>query len=428
MNTWINEKVVPRVMKFVATRPIVSLKNGMIYSIPFIIIGSVFLILGNLPVQSWADWVESSGLKVFFGQAYNASFKLTAMIAALGIAYTWVKDEGYEGMPAALTSLISFILLMNQSVVAPESQEVVAKALNMETLGGKGMVAAIIIGLLTGWIYTYFLKKKITIKLPDSVPANVANSFTALIPSFVIISGSLVVFILFEIFGHTTFVDFIYSTIQIPLQGVTDSYGGVLAISLLVPGLWLFGVHGAAIIYGVMLPILTANSNANAELAQQGQLGLEHGGRIVTLAMMDNIIDLTGSGFTIGIVVFMLFFAKSTQMKALGRIEAVPAIFNINEPILFGLPVVMNPLIAVPFVLVPFLAGTLTYFGQLWGLLPLFNGVVVPWTTPAVISGYLIGGWEMAVWQAILLVISVLVYFPFMKKQDSILYKQEHSA
>lgn len=170
---------------------------------------------------------------------------------------------------------------------------------------------------------------------------------------------------------------------------------------------------------------LIPNTADNAALYQAGKLTLAHGAHIVTNEFYNNFINLTGSGITIGLVIFTLFFAKSIQFKSIGQIEAVPAIFNINEPFLFGLPLVMNPFLAVPFFLTPVIVALTTYLVIASGIVPPLNGVAAPWTTPPIISGFLIGGWKMAIWQTIVLVESVLIYFPFARKYDNVLFKQE---
>lgn len=131
---------------------------------------------------------------------------------------------------------------------------------------------------------------------------------------------------------------------------------------------------------------------------------------------------------TIGLVFFMAFFAKSAQMKSIGRLSFLPGIFNINEPVLFGVPIVMNPILLLPFVLMPAFSMGSTYWLIKLGVIPYFTGVQVPWTTPPVISGLLVGGWKMMIWQAIVLVLSFFVYFFFARKQDQILFAQEQAA
>lgn len=130
---------------------------------------------------------------------------------------------------------------------------------------------------------------------------------------------------------------------------------------------------------------------------------------------------------TIGLVVFMTFMAKSTQLKSIGKLALVPGIFNINEPVLFGLPIVMNPMLAIPFFIMPPLSAGSTYLLIKAGILPYLNGVQVPWTTPPVVSGFLIGGWKVAIWQAIILIVSFFVYLPFVRSYDNMLYEKEQS-
>jgi len=143
---------------------------------------------------------------------------------------------------------------------------------------------------------------------------------------------------------------------------------------------------------------------------------VENGAYIVTDQFTAVFINLTGTGTTLGLVIFMAFFAKSKQLKELGKLSFIPSIFNINEPVIFGTPIVMNPFLFMPFVLTTTLVGVLMYGAIAFGLVPPFSGVTVPWTTPAIISGFLLGGWRMAVAQVIILGISIAMYFPFIKK------------
>ncbi|WP_317944910.1 PTS sugar transporter subunit IIC [Carnobacterium maltaromaticum] len=420
MGNWINTKLIPQILKFINVKPIVALKNGMLYTMPFTIVGSVFLLLANLPVESWAKWVTDSGFGAYFNQAYGASFAIMAIFAVMGIAYSYVKSEGYEGMAAGMIALVIFILTMSSSITDPETSVTIGNIINKDWTGGKGMISAIIIGLIVGSVYSWFMKRDIRIKLPESVPENVANSFTALIPAAVLITGSLGVYIFFDKVFNLTMIEWIYKVIQTPLQGITDSFGGALMIAFLVPFLWFFGVHGSTIVGGIMGSLLQTNSLENQAIIDSGkELTLANGGHIVTQQFMDQFLTVTGAGMTIGIVVFMVFFAKSAQFKELGKMSLAPAIFNINEPIIFATPIVMNPLMVIPFIATPVVSATITYFALYSGLVPLFTAVQVPWTTPPIISGLLIGGWRAAVLQLVVLVIGFFIYLPFIRKVDS---------
>lgn len=201
----------------------------------------------------------------------------------------------------------------------------------------------------------------------------------------------------------------------------------IVAIAFLVPFFWFFGVHGGLIVGTLTGSLLQANSFDNAQLYRAGRLTIANGAHVVTNEFYNNFINLTGSGITIGLVIFTLIAARSAQMKSLGRLELVPGIFNINEPFLFGMPIVMNPFLAVPFFLTPMVVAISTYIVIKTGIVPPLNGMSAPWTTPAVISGFLIGGWKMTIWQACTLVISILIYWPFAKKYNNILLQREQA-
>lgn len=426
MNEWINEKLLPPILKFVNTKAITALRNGMLYTMPFSIVGSIFLLLANFPVQSIADWVTNSGLGEYFNQAYGASFAIMAFFAVMGIAYSYVKAEGYEGLPAGMIGLVIFLLTMESSVTDAEANVTIANVIDKTWTGGQGMISAILVGLFVGWGYTWFLKRDIRIKLPEQVPTNVANSFTALIPAAVLTTIALGIYIFFDKVFQTTVVEWIYTVIQSPMQGVTDSLGGAMMLGFLVPFLWFFGVHGSTIVGGIMGPILQANSLTNTAILESGKaLTLENGGHIVTQQFLDQFMTVTGAGMTIGIVLYMVAFARSAQFKQLGRLSLIPAFFNINEPIIFATPIVMNPIMVLPFILTPMVSGVITYFALYTGIVPLFTAVQVPWTTPPIISGFLVGGIRTAILQFVVLAIGFFIYYPFIRKVDSLNYKQE---
>ena len=418
MQEFFSNKVIPAIMKFVSLKGVVALKDGLLYTMPLTIVGSVFLLLANFPVPAVVNWFDSMGWIDPLNQAYGATFNIIALIGVIGIAYKYVKNEGYEGLNAGVLAAVTFILTTDSFVVT-ESGEIVSNVINKTWTAGQGMISAIIIGLLVGWIYSWFMKNDIRIKMPAGVPEGVANSFTALIPGFVIVTGATLIYSFFKFVLDTTFIEAVYAFIQTPLQGLTDSLGGVIVMTLMIPFLWFFGIHGSTIVGGIIGSVLTANSLANQAILDSGMaLTIENGGRIVTQQFLDQFINVTGAGMTIGLVIYMIFFAKSAQCKELGRLGGVPGLFNINEPILFGTPIVMNPFLAIPFIAMPVISGLILYFSIAVGLVPMFGGVMVPWTTPPIVSGFLVGGWKMAVLQTFILALSFFVYLPFIRKID----------
>ena len=175
----------PKVMWFVNTKAIRAIKDGMVYSTPLIIVGAVYLLLFQLPVESLANMVTASGMVPYLSHGYTSSFQITALCAAIAIAYTWAKNDGWEPLGPAVVSMSLFFILIPDYVTGTESDGVTAitlSGLSKTWLAGQGMIGAMIAGLLTGWIYGIFMEKDIRIKMPDGVPDGVAAAFTGLIP------------------------------------------------------------------------------------------------------------------------------------------------------------------------------------------------------------------------------------------------------
>ena len=458
MGEWFQNNVLPKVMWFVNTKAIRAIKDGMVYSMPLIIVGAVFLLLFQLPVQALADAVTASGLVPYLAHGYTSTFQVTALIAALGIAYQWAKNEGLEPISAGIISIGVFLILIPDyvptafldangevlKVYAKQGEEIVETAqqvagLDKTWLAGQGMIGAMIAGLLTGLIYSWFIKRDIRIKMPDGVPDGVAAAFTGLIPAACMFTGAVVVYAICDKIAGVTPIELIYKWLQIPLQGFGDSLVGVIVFETLIPLLWWFGVHGATVVGSVSGPIATTNNLENADIFQKliasGMSRSEavaampaNGGHIFTDAFVNCFQAITGSGVTMGLVIFMVFFAKSAQMKQVGKLGLGSGIFNINEPILFGTPIVMNPELFIPFVLAPVIGNALAYILTMIGFIPYTMGVTVPWTTPPILSGFLCIGWQGALMQLIELVISFFLYFPFAKAVDNELYANEQAA
>lgn len=428
MGKYMNEKVIPKIMAFINTKAIQSLKDGMVYSMPLLIVGSIFLILANFPIKAVSDALAASGITDILNQAYGATFNISAMIAVIGIAYNYVKLEGQEPLSGGIVALSVFLLLQPSSVLM-ENGDVVGNIINKDWTAGKGMIGAILIGWIVAFVYCWFLKKNIRIKMPAGVPGGVANAFSALIPAGAIVLGATVIHGICDMGLHATAMELIYSVIQTPLQGMTDSPAGAILMCFMGPFLWMFGVHGSTIVGGIMSGLLQANSLANQAIVDSGmELTVANGGHIVTQQFYDQFINVTGAGLTIGVVIYMVAFAKSKQLKTLGRLEAVPALFNINEPILFGIPIVMNPILAVPFIAMPVIACVIQYVALATGLCPLYTAIQVPWTCPPIISGFLVGGWRSALLQVVIFIISFFVYLPFIRRVDKMNLKMEEEA
>lgn len=426
---WVNANLVPPVLKFVDLKAIRALKDGILYTLPLLMIGSLFTLIANFPYQPVTDFLTKTGWIDPLNQINGATFSIIAIVAVLGVSYQYAKIEKVEPFASAVIALSAFLVLTKSSAVTPNGKFTITNVIPKDWTSGQGMIAAIIVGLLVGWSYSYMIKHKWTVKMPDTVPSGVSNSFAALIPAAVIISVTFLIYALIHFVWNTTFIEGVYKIIQTPLQGMTDSIWGVLAYCFVATFFWWFGVHGGTIVTSIFYPILLANLTANQKILDTGKaLTTANGAHVFTDQFTAILINMTGTGATIGLVIYMFFFAKSQQTKQLGRLAIVPSIFNINEPVIYGTPIVMNPFLFIPFVLTPVVIGLLDYSLMSAGVLPLFSGVQVPWTTPPIISGFILGGWKLALAQVANIIISCLIYFPFIRKVDNINYEKEKAA
>ncbi|MBO7674626.1 MAG: PTS sugar transporter subunit IIC [Atopobiaceae bacterium] len=443
MGDFIQSTILPAFMKFVNTRGVRAIKDGMMFSMPLIIVGAVYLLLFQLPIESAANFVTSLGIVPYLSHGYTSTFQMTALITAIGVGYTWAKNEGHEPLSAGVISIAVFLILIPDYVAGEyfdaEGAAVTVSGLDKTWLAGQGMIGAMIAGLLVGLIYSWFLAKDIRIKMPEGVPDGVAAAFTGLIPAAAICTCAVVVYGLCMGIGGVTPIELIYKFVQTPLQAVGDSLPGVALFEFLIPLFWFFGVHGATVVGSVASPISQANQLENSaiftKLTEQGMSRAEaiaalpaNGGHIFTEAFQNCFQAITGSGITIGLVIFMTFFAKSAQMKQVGKLGLGCGIFNINEPVLFGTPIVLNPKLIVPFIAVPLISNIGAYILTDIGFIPYTMGVTVPWTTPPILSGLIVCGWQGALWQAVVLVASFFVYMPFAKSLDNDYLATEQGA
>ena len=403
------QKIIAPIMKFVNMRGIIALKDGMLAILPLTVVGSIFLIVGQLPFEGLnqaiagifgKNWTEP------FMQVYSGTFAIMGLISCFSIGYSYAKNSGVEPLPAGVLSVSSFFILLKSSYI-PEKGEEITDAIAKIWFGGQGIIGAIIIGLVVGSIYTMFIQKHIVIKMPEQVPQAIAKQFEAMIPAFVIFFLSMVVYILAKMLTKGgTFIEMIYGVIQVPLQGLTGSLYGAIGIAFFISFLWWFGVHGQSVVNGVVTALLLSNLDANKALLAAGKLSVGKGAHIVTQQFLDS---------------FLIY-------KALGKVAAFPAILNVNEPVVFGFPIVMNPVMFLPFILVPVLAAVIVYGSIAIGFMQPFSGVTLPWSTPAIISGFLVAGWQGALIQVVILAMSTLIYFPFFKFQDNLAYSNELKA
>ena len=396
-----------------------AIRDGFISVIPIIIFSSIFILVDAVP-NVWGFYWPAE-IDAILMKAYNYSMG----ILALGAAATTAKhfcDAQNRDMPknnqinflsVMIASVIGFLLLSSDAInVEVDSTSYSGFANGF--LGSKGLLTAFISAFVVGIVYKFFVSRNITIKLPDQVPPNISQTFKDLIP----FSVSISIFWLFDLIFRSAFgFCFAQGVIQVfqPLFSAADSYVGLAIIYGAMSLFWFVGVHGPSIVEPAISAALVANMSANLTAYQAG----EQATHVLSLSSQYFVVCLGGTGATLVICFTFAFLAKSKEMKAIGRASMIPTLFNVNEPFLFGAPMVLNPIFFVPFVFAPICnIWALKIFVDLIGM----DGFLytLPWTVPGPV-GIIMGlGFQPLafVFLAAVLAIDFLVYYPFFKVYD----------
>lgn len=418
---FLETKLAPLGEKVGKQRHLKALREGIMMAMPLVLIGSLFVLIASFPVEAWTNWLKTHwGLDVLLNTMVNNSFGLIALITVFGIAYRLSESYGTDGPSAGVLALGAFLL-----VTPAITNESGAAGIPYGMLGGKGIFAAIVVAMISAEIYRWFIQKNITIKMPGNVPDIVSKSFSALIPGTVILIFFAIVLKVLESLGLGSLNDVLSVIIGKPLGLIAGTLPGTFVAVFLNSIFWFCGVNGGQVVGSVMNPLWIQYADANRVALAAGE-SLPY---IVTAPFMDLFVYIGGGGATIGLALCLLFFSKSKSYKTLGKVSGLPALFNINTAILFSFPTVLNPIMLIPFILVPVINATVTYLVMAAGLVPLTTGVTLPWTTPPIVGGFLAtgGSWQGAALQVVLVLISFAIYFPFFKTADRNNLKTENN-
>ena len=410
-----------RAGEFIRLRPVAAMRDGIILTSPFTIVGAVFLLLANLPIPGYKEFMTSifgDTLFVTLNSVANATFSILALIILGGITHIFVSREGCDSNVATLLALSTFIILIPPDFTTPNGEHF-GHVMTKEWLGSNGMITAIIVALFTGYVFCHCMKNGWIIKLPSSVPRNVTRAFDGIVPAAILFTTAAIISGLCRSFGETTFPALIFKLIQIPLQGISDSIFGASIITILQSVLFWFGIHGPNLTNGVVSPLLLANSMDNQALIDAGISLLGNpDAKIFTNQVNNEFTKAGGCGSTMGLIIASLLVAKSKQIKTITKVAILPGIFNINEPLIFGIPIMFNPYLLAPYILAPLANLFITWVAIATGFMAPMGALLIPWTTPTILSGFLLGGWQGVVVQFLGLVASTLIYLPFLRMQD----------
>lgn len=411
---------------------LLAIRDGFLCATPLLIVGSFFMLIANFPIQGYLDWLKSTmvfGYKLssIISIPANTTFNLMAIFAIVGIGYSFSKQIKVNPGFGSVTGLIAWFVLMPQyTLFTPEgaTEAVKVSSIPMDWVGAKGLFIGIFCVFISLHVYKYIFDKGWVIRMPKGVPPTVEESFASLIPGAFVLIAFLAINILFKLTPWGDAFNFIFNFLQLPLQNVGDSMGAMVLVYLFAHILWFFGIHGTQITDSVFTPVLYALSADNLTALQAGE-PLPH---IINKQFQDLFATYGGGGSTLSLLIAALMFCKSKRITELAKLSIVPGIFGINEPVIFGLPIVLNPTIAIPFIFVPMLNIVVCYLAMDLGIVPICNGVIMPWTTPPIFSGFLASGWQGSVLQAIMIVVGVFIYMPFVKAMDAGYLKEEAQA
>lgn len=405
-----------------------AIRDGFIISTPFIIVASIFLLVANFPIPGYPEFMAG-----IFGEGWDqqlsvvvgATFDIISLLTVLGIGYAFAKALKVDAISGAIIAMVSFFILTQQTY--PDYVNEAGRAFggfSFGNLGSQGIFLAMITALISVKIFSWVHNKGWIIKLPEGVPPAVMESFAALIPSAFVMVTFFSIRLGFQATTYEYAHTFIYKVLQAPLMGFGQFKAFDVIYQFLSNLFWFFGINGPAVTNTIFRPIHEAMTIANLNAFESGET-LQY---IFTGPFRDFFSNFGGGGSTLSLVIVMLVFAKSQRLKQLGRLSIIPGIFGINEMIIFGLPVVLNPVILIPFLFVPVINSILSTIMMSTGIIPLTTGIALPWTTPFFFSGWLSTGSVLAgVFQIGLVALDCVLYYPFFKVLDRQYLKDESS-
>ena len=414
----IEQKISPLAGRLGQQKYIQAIRDGFIAALPFMIVGSFMLVFIFPPFSQETQWGFARAWLDFAGtyQAqlllpFQLSMGLMTLFISVGIGASLARQNGLDPVTTGLLCLMAFML-----VAAPVKDG----QISMQYFSGQGIFTALITAIYAAEVYAFLKKHNITIKLPPQVPTGVARSFEVLIPVLLIILTLHPLNLILESSTGMILPEAIMALIK-PLVAASDTLPAMLLAVLLCQVLWFAGIHGALIVTGIMNPFWMANLASNQAALAAGQ-AIPH---TFLPGFWDHFLFIGGVGSTLPLA-FLLMRSRAVHLRTIGRMGVVPGFFNINEPILFGAPIIMNPVFFLPFILVPVINAILAWFAVDLGLVEKVV-MLTAWTTPAPIGASWATNWAFSpvIMCFICMGISALMYYPFVRAYERTLLKQE---
>ena len=420
---YLEKHVLPIANKLSTQRHLHAIRDAFISLVPITLFGGIATILSSCPtvdensnaiLLAWSDFVAANSTLLTW--ANTMTLGALSVYICIGVTYFLCKHYKIDAFIPVVLSTAGFLLIC----FGPVELGFDAKTANILYLDGKGLLCAIFIAILTVESYHAMREHNVgRISLPPSVPASLSEAFASLVPGIIILAVDTAIFQVFNLMG-TILPAFIYTNLA-PVFDATDSLGFAIIATALVQFFWFFGVHDAAL-SGVLGPIRDGGLSLNAAAAAAGQ----ELPNIFTTPFWVYFVVIGGCGSVLALAILLLR-SKSKQLRTIGRVGIVPAFFNISEPIIFGVPLMMNPMFFIPFLLTSTVNAIIAYLCMLTGIVAK-TFALLSWNMPSIFGAYLSTfDWKAVVLVVALIAIDALIYYPFYKAYEKQLVEQEEA-
>lgn len=392
-----------------------SIKEAFTMFVPFIIVGSFgsmlnILVSGANGLAQWGPWL--SNLSPAFTAINFVTISCMSLPIAFLIGYKLAEKENLPQLESGLIGLLSYLAVCPNTistVVEGLKDPVVVNGLGAGVIRAQGLFVSMIMSMVAVKFFGLLTNiDAIKIKMPDSVPTGIARSFNILIPIFIIITAFSVGGCLFNTFTGNYLNVWIYNIIQLPLQALANTTGGILVLALVNQLFWFLGIHGGMVIEGVRGPLSAAGLAENISAVQAGGVATN----ILTRGFWTSFVVVGGGGITLSLLIAIFIFSKREDHKSIAKFSLIPGICGINEPVVFGLPLVLNPIFAIPFILNSVIAAFIAVVATNIGFLTC--GVLdCPPGLPVFVTGFISYGIHGIIVQAIILIVTFIIWVPF---------------
>lgn len=392
-----------------------SIKEAFTMFVPFIIVGSFgsmlnILVSGANGLAQWVPWL--SNLSPAFTAINFVTISCMSLPIAFLIGYKLAEKENLPQLESGLIGLLSYLAVCPNTistVVEGLKDPVVVNGLGAGVISAQGLFVSMIMSMVAVKFFGLLTNiDAIKIKMPDSVPTGIARSFNILIPIFIIITAFSVGGCLFNTFTGNYLNVWIYNIIQLPLQALANTTGGILVLALVNQLFWFLGIHGGMVIEGVRGPLSAAGLAENISAVQAGGVATN----ILTRGFWTSFVVVGGGGITLSLLIAIFIFSKREDHKSIAKFSLIPGICGINEPVVFGLPLVLNPIFAIPFILNSVIAAFIAVVATNIGFLTC--GVLdCPPGLPVFVTGFISYGIHGIIVQAIILIVTFIIWVPF---------------